>query len=76
MASYKNGSGKTYEAFVNSKNKQTEKVDYNAFNYGALNGQKVRSANDNVKLAKYIAKLTNHAIKDTTKLNRIIYNRV
>lgn len=55
---------------------QTEKVDYSAFNYGALNGQKVRSANDNVKLAKYIAKLTNHAIKDTTKLNRIIYNRV
>lgn len=54
---------------------QTDKVDYKAFDYGALNGEKVRSTNDFVKLAKYISKLTNHAIKDTCKGSRMIYNR-
>lgn len=54
---------------------QTDKVDYNSYDYGALNGEKVRSTNDFVKLAKYISKLTNHAIKDTSKGSRIIYNR-
>lgn len=54
---------------------QTDKVDYNSYDYGALNGEKVRSTNDFVKLAKYISKLTNHAIKDTAKGSRIIYNR-
>ena len=49
--------------------------DYNAFDYGALNGERVRSTNDFVKLAKYISKLTNHAIKDTCKGSRMIYNR-
>lgn len=54
---------------------QCDKVDYNAFDYGAINGERVRSTNDFVKLAKYISKLTNHAIKDTAKGSRIIYNR-
>lgn len=54
---------------------QCENVDYSAFNYGALNGERVRSTNDFVKLAKYISKLTNHAIKDTCKGSRMIYNR-
>ena len=54
---------------------QTDKVDYKAFHYGSLNGEKVRSTNDFVKLAKYISKLTNHAIKDTCKGSRMIYNR-
>lgn len=54
---------------------QCDKVDYNAFDYGALNGERVRSTNDFVKLAKYISKLTNHAIKDTCKGSRMIYNR-
>ena len=44
---------------------QCDKVDYNAFDYGALNGERVRSTNYFEKLAKYISKLTNHAIKDT-----------
>lgn len=54
---------------------QTDKVDYKTFDYGALNGEKVRSTNDFAKLAKYISKLTNHAIKDTAKGSRLIYNR-
>ena len=32
--------------------------------------------NSDVKLAKYVSKLTNHAIKKTTKQNNIIYSRV
>ena len=54
---------------------QTDNVDYSLYDYGALNGKKIVSTSDNVKLAKYISKLTNHAIKDTTKRNSIIYSR-
>lgn len=54
---------------------QTDKVNYADYNYGALNGQIVASISDNIKLAKYIAKLTNHAIKETCKGSRIIYNK-
>lgn len=66
----KKNSREHYHALI-----QCDKVDYNGFNYGALNGERVRSTNDFVKLAKYISKLTNHAIKDTCKGSRIIYNR-
>lgn len=51
-----------------------DKVDYSVWTYGALNGKKVIKKNS-VALAKYIAKLTNHAIKETTKGSRIIYSR-
>ena len=54
---------------------QADKIDYSLYDYGALNGKKVNSTSDNFKLAKYISKLTNHAIKDTTKRNSIIYSR-
>lgn len=43
--------------------------------YGALNVEKVRDTSKPVKLAKYVNKLTNHAIKDTCKRNAIIYSR-
>lgn len=51
-----------------------DKVDYSIWTYGALNGKKVVNKNSSA-LAKYIAKLTNHAIKETTKGSRIIYSR-
>lgn len=54
---------------------QAKQVDYTAFKYGALNGKKISSTNDYVKIAKYISKLTNHAVKETTKRNCIIYSR-
>lgn len=54
---------------------QAESVDYSLYNYGAINGEKVKSVDDNVKLAKYISKLTNHAIKETTARNVVIYSR-
>lgn len=46
--------------------------------YGALNVQPVRynpEKPDVTKLAKYVAKLTNHAIKETTKRCALIYSR-
>lgn len=64
-----------------------EKVDYILWHkFGAIKGEKVRnntsidefglvSKESCERLSKYINKLTNHAIKETTKGNRIIYSR-
>ena len=54
---------------------QTDHVDYAAYTYGAINGERIRSAEDYVKLSKYVAKLTNHAIKQTNKRQVIIYSK-
>lgn len=54
---------------------QTDYVDYSAYTYGAINGEKIHSAEDYVKLSKYVAKLTNHAIKQTNKRQVIIYSK-
>lgn len=42
---------------------------------GALNVQLIRVGSKPIKLAKYVSKLTNHAIKETCKRNAIIYSR-
>ena len=44
--------------------------------YGFIDILKVKtSENDTKRISKYISKLTNHAIKHTTKSKRIIYSR-
>lgn len=44
--------------------------------YGSLNFEKIRVDDNSVKaLPKYIIKLTNHALKDSCKQNRLIYSR-
>ena len=43
--------------------------------YGFTCCEKVRKTSDNKQLAKYICKLTNHAIKETTRANYCIYSR-
>lgn len=46
--------------------------------YGNINVKRVRNKNiksDKTKLAKYICKLTNHAIKETTNRSSLIYSR-
>lgn len=43
--------------------------------YGAINFERIRATSDSVKLAKYIVKLTNHAIKETVRQNRVIYSK-
>ena len=54
---------------------QTDHVDYTSYTYGAINGERIRSAEDCIKLSKYVAKLTNHAIKQTNKRQVIIYSK-
>lgn len=54
----------------------SNKVDLTAWPYGALNGVSIVKRKDSIlALPKYISKLTNHAIKETTKSTRIIYSR-
>ena len=43
--------------------------------YGAINFERIKQSSDSIKLAKYVVKLTNHAIKETTRQNRTIYSK-
>ena len=46
--------------------------------YGNINVERIRNKNiesDKTKLAKYICKLSNHAIKETTKRSCLMYSR-
>lgn len=43
--------------------------------YGAINFERIKQTSDSVKLAKYVVKLTNHAIKETVQQNRVIYSK-
>lgn len=53
---------------------QIDKIDYSLYDYGAINGRKVVVGSEtDLRLSKYISKLTNHAIKETTKQSRLIY---
>lgn len=58
---------------------QTDFVDYTRFAvHGNLDGTRVRldaNETDHTKISRYIAKLTNHAIKETTRNSYIIYSR-
>lgn len=55
-----------------------DKVSQEQWKYGNLDFERVRTSevDSPVKIAKYINKLTNHAIKETTKQNRLIYSRI
>ena len=51
-------------------------IDFSKWKYGAVNGRKVKTTeNDLKRTAKYVSKLTNHAIKQTATQARIIYSR-
>lgn len=53
-----------------------DKVNYRLWRYGALNGIKIRNNTEDMeRLSRYIAKLTNHAIKETTKRSVIMFSR-
>lgn len=43
--------------------------------YGFSNAKKIASEDDCTPVAKYVSKLTNHAVKATTKGSRAIYSR-
>ena len=50
-----------------------DRVDPTTWNNGTINVKRVKPTSDGKALAKYISKLTNHAIKETTKRYAIIY---
>lgn len=51
------------------------RLDRKKWECGFLYVKKIRDSSVPLKLAKYISKLTNHAIKETAKRNAIIYSR-
>lgn len=51
------------------------RLDPKQWECGALNVKKIRDSSKPLKLARYISKLTNHAIKETAKRNAAIYSR-
>lgn len=53
-----------------------DNVNNNAWLYGSIDFERIKVNNDAPKrLAKYVCKLTNHAIKNTTKKNYCIYSK-
>ncbi len=53
---------------------QIDRVNHRCWPYGAINFEKIRILNSKA-LSKYLDKLTNHAIKETCKGNRLIYSK-
>ena len=57
-----------------------DKIDLSSWRiHGNINVERVRNRNidrDNTRLSKYICKLSNHAIKETTKRSSLIYSRM
>lgn len=51
-----------------------DNVSCNDWNCGAINFKRIINKNS-LALAKYVAKLTNHALKETTNNSRIIYSK-
>ena len=54
------------------------RIDFSKWCLGAINCERIRNRNielDKTRLAKYICKLSNHAIKETTKRTSLIYSR-
>jgi hypothetical protein len=53
------------------------RIDYKPWRkYGSINAKVIRASDkDTQKISKYITKLTNHAIKNTTKQPKLIYSR-
>lgn len=53
---------------------QADKVDNTLWKYGIINFERVRSnVEDTSRISQYIAKLVNHAIKESTKQCRLLY---
>lgn len=63
-----------YHAVINC-----DKIEFEAWRkYGNINARVIRNRNidnDKTKLAKYVAKLSNHAIKENAKRSSLIYSR-
>lgn len=53
----------------------TGRVNFKAWKFGAINAQRIHSVEDSLCLARYVSKLTNHSIKESTRRQSIIYSR-
>jgi len=53
----------------------SEKIPLTEWKKGSLDLERIHQTKSNVKLAKYVSKLTNHAIKETAKRSVLIYAR-
>lgn len=51
------------------------RIDMAAWKYGYSYAESIKSSDDSSRLAMYVTKLTNHAIKETTKRNSLIYSK-
>lgn len=63
-----------YHAVVQLDYLSNEKFCF--WKYGTLKIDKIVNPDSDIKLAKYLTKLTNHAIKHTTKSNRVIFDKL
>lgn len=64
-----------YHAIVTERVSK-ELADYYRSKYGLIHFEKIRTGtHDKQKLSTYITKLTNHALKDSTKRSALIYSR-
>lgn len=52
-----------------------DQVNHKLWKYGNLDFERVRQTSSEKKLALYIAKLCNHAVKETARRNHLIYSR-
>lgn len=59
-----------YHAIVLANN-----VNHKLWSYGSINFERIRVGSSDKILAKYVCKLVNHAIKETTKRNHTIYSK-
>lgn len=53
-----------------------DRVDYSDYKLGIINGERVRNCKSSEKrLCRYIAKITNHAVKDGTQGSRVVKSK-
>lgn len=68
--------GKKYEREHYHALVAVDRVDFKEWKYGRINGKRVLNhTNDISRISKYIAKLVNHAIKETNKRQVVMYSR-
>ena len=53
----------------------TGHVNFKAWKFGAINAQRIHSTEDSLCLARYVSKLSNHSIKESTRRESLIYSR-
>lgn len=53
----------------------TSHVNLKAWKFGAINVKRIHSTEDSLCLARYVSKLANHSLKESTRRESLIYSR-